>query len=82
LTDMLLKAAKEKMIEDIFEAYRLDKVPPGKGMCFTVADEEVAIINVDGTIYAMKVPAFTRERRWVPGSWTVKSSPAGPHGWR
>ncbi len=67
---------------DIVEAYRLEKVPPGKGMCFTVADEEVAIINVDGTIYAMKVPAFTRERRWVPGSWTVKSSPAGPHGWR
>src|SRR5258708_37238524 len=28
--------------------------PTGKGMCFTVADEEVAIINVDGTIYAMK----------------------------
>jgi nitrite reductase/ring-hydroxylating ferredoxin subunit len=35
------------------EAGRLEQVPPGKGMSFTVAGREVAIFNVDGTIYAM-----------------------------
>jgi 3-phenylpropionate/trans-cinnamate dioxygenase ferredoxin subunit len=53
-TDRPPRPAKEKIMADFVEASRLEQVPPGKGMCFTVADEEVAIINVDGTIYAMK----------------------------
>jgi 3-phenylpropionate/trans-cinnamate dioxygenase ferredoxin subunit len=38
---------------DFVEAARLEHVPPGTGMCFTVADKGVAIFNVNGTIYAM-----------------------------
>ncbi len=34
-------------------AARLDQVPPGSGMSFTVADKQIAIFNVDGTVYAM-----------------------------
>jgi 3-phenylpropionate/trans-cinnamate dioxygenase ferredoxin component len=41
------------MIMDFVEAARLEQVPPGTGMCFAVAGKDVAIFNVDGTIYAM-----------------------------
>jgi nitrite reductase/ring-hydroxylating ferredoxin subunit len=38
---------------DFIEAARLDEIPPGCGACVTVAGNEVALFNVDGTIYAM-----------------------------
>jgi nitrite reductase/ring-hydroxylating ferredoxin subunit len=40
------------MVEYV-EAGRLDQVPPGKGTTFTVAGKELALFNVDGTIYAI-----------------------------
>lgn len=39
---------------DFVEAARLEQVPLGTGMCFNVAGKDVAIFNVDGTIYAME----------------------------
>ena len=37
-----------------FESARLEQVPPGqRRKPFTVADKDVALFNVDGTIYAM-----------------------------
>ena len=35
------------------EVARLHQVPPGKGSVFTVADKNVAVFNVAGTIYAI-----------------------------
>jgi 3-phenylpropionate/trans-cinnamate dioxygenase ferredoxin component len=35
------------------EAARLDQIPPGKGTSVKVGGKDVALFNVDGTIYAM-----------------------------
>ena len=39
---------------DFIEAMRLDDLSPGTGTCVTVAEKDVALFNVDGTIYAME----------------------------
>jgi nitrite reductase/ring-hydroxylating ferredoxin subunit len=38
---------------DFIEIARVDRIPPGSGARFTVADKEVAVFNVDGTICAI-----------------------------
>jgi len=38
---------------DFIEVTRLDQIQPGTGSRFTVADKDVAIFNVDGTICAI-----------------------------
>ena len=41
-------------MSDFIEVARLDEVPPGRGTTVTVAGKDVALFNVDGTIYAME----------------------------
>jgi len=41
------------MAENYIEAAKLDDLPPGRSTCVTVAGKDVALFNVDGTIYAM-----------------------------
>jgi len=38
---------------DYVEAACLDEVPPGTGTSVAVGDKQVALFNVDGTIYAI-----------------------------
>ncbi len=38
---------------EFVEVARLDRIPSGSGARFTVADKEVAVFNVDGTICAI-----------------------------
>jgi nitrite reductase/ring-hydroxylating ferredoxin subunit len=38
---------------DFIEVARVDQVPPGSGRLFTVADNDIAVFNVDGTICAI-----------------------------
>src|SRR5271156_5344087 len=38
---------------EFIEVARLDQVPPGSGTSFTINDKQIAIFNVDGTVYAM-----------------------------
>jgi nitrite reductase/ring-hydroxylating ferredoxin subunit len=38
---------------NFIEVARLEQVPPGKGTTFTVQGKDLALFNVDGTIYAM-----------------------------
>jgi 3-phenylpropionate/trans-cinnamate dioxygenase ferredoxin subunit len=40
-------------VADFIEVARLDQVRPGTGSRFIVADKEVAVFNVDGTICAI-----------------------------
>ena len=49
---------------EFIEAGRLEDVPPGKGRTVTIAGKEVALFNVDGTIYAMDDSASTTACRW------------------
>jgi 3-phenylpropionate/trans-cinnamate dioxygenase ferredoxin component len=38
---------------DFIEAARVDELPPGRGTRAVVAGRDVALFNVDGTVYAM-----------------------------
>lgn len=38
---------------DFIEAARVDELPPGRGTRVVVAGRDVALFNVDGTVYAM-----------------------------
>ena len=37
---------------EFVEAAQLDQIPPGTGTTVTVAGKELALFNVDGTVYA------------------------------
>ena len=37
---------------EFIEVARLDELPSGRGTVVTIADKDVALFNVDGTIYA------------------------------
>jgi 3-phenylpropionate/trans-cinnamate dioxygenase ferredoxin component len=38
---------------DFIEVARVDQIPSGSGRLFTVADKDIAVFNVDGTICAI-----------------------------
>jgi nitrite reductase/ring-hydroxylating ferredoxin subunit len=38
------------IMAEFVEVARVEKIPPGSGSRFTVADKDVAVFNVDGTI--------------------------------
>jgi nitrite reductase/ring-hydroxylating ferredoxin subunit len=38
---------------DFVEAARLDQIPPGKAMCVKVGARDMALFNVEGSVYAM-----------------------------
>src|SRR5215467_11613515 len=40
-------------MENFLEAFSLDKLPPGTGIAVTLADNDIALFNVDGTIHAI-----------------------------
>jgi 3-phenylpropionate/trans-cinnamate dioxygenase ferredoxin component len=40
-------------VADFIEVARVDRIPPGSGLRFSVAGKDVAVFNVDGTICAI-----------------------------
>jgi nitrite reductase/ring-hydroxylating ferredoxin subunit len=64
------------------EVARLDELPPGRGTTATIADKDVALFNVEGTVYAMENACLHRAQ-------SLGSSPINGcvvtcrgHGWR
>lgn len=45
-------------MSEFFAVSRLEQVPPDTGTTFTVADKQLAVFNVSGTVHA--------DRRWLP----------------
>jgi 3-phenylpropionate/trans-cinnamate dioxygenase ferredoxin component len=43
----------ENEIPEFIEVAPIDRIPPGKGEPFTIADQSLAVFNVDGTICAV-----------------------------
>ena len=65
------------------EAARLEQVPPGKGISFTVAGREVAIFNLDGTVYAMmRVSCFHHGGHLGNSDLKRKIVSSRGHGWK
>lgn len=67
---------------DFIEVARLDQVQPGTGMSFTVAGKEVALFNVDGTIYAMEDSCLHKGASLGTGQIEGKVVTCRAHGWR
>ena len=41
------------MAENYIEAAKLDDLPPGRGTCVRVDGKDIALFNVDGTVFAI-----------------------------
>jgi nitrite reductase/ring-hydroxylating ferredoxin subunit len=67
---------------DFKEVARLDDIPPGSGASFTVADKDVAIFNVDGTIYAIDDSCLHKGSSLGAGQLEGKIVTCRSHGWR
>jgi nitrite reductase/ring-hydroxylating ferredoxin subunit len=67
---------------EFVEVARLDQVPPGSGTSFTVAGKEVAIFNLDGTIYAMEDSCLHKGASLGNGQLDGKVVTCRAHGWR
>jgi len=67
---------------EFFEVAALEQVPPGTGTTFTVGDQQVAVFNVDGTIYAMADGCLHRGSSLGSGKLEGKVVTCRAHGWR
>jgi len=67
---------------DFKEVARLDEVPPGSGASFTVADKDVAVFNVDATIYAIDDACLHKGSSLAAGQLEGKVVTCRSHGWR
>jgi len=67
---------------EFVEVARLEQVPPGTGTTFTVADKQVAVFNVDGTIYAMGDGCLHHGSSLGSGKLDGKVVTCRAHGWR
>ena len=61
------------------EVARLDELPAGQGTVVTIANRDVALFNVDGTIYAMANACLHQGQSLGSAApSTARSSPAAP----
>ena len=64
------------------EALRLEELPPGRGTCVTIAGKDVALFNVDGTIYAMEDSCLHQGLALGNSELVGKVVTCRGHGWR
>ncbi len=67
---------------EFIEVARLDQVPPGSGASFTINDKQIAIFNVDGTVYAMDDSCLHKGASLGGGQLAGKVVTCRAHGWR
>lgn len=67
---------------EFIEAARLDELPPGRGMSVTVAGSDVALFNVEGTIYAMEDSCLHQGSSLGTCELRGKVVTCRGHGWR
>lgn len=64
------------------EVAQLKQVPPGTGATFTVVDKQIAVFNVDGTLYAIADACLHRGSSLGSGKLDGKVVTCRSHGWR
>jgi 3-phenylpropionate/trans-cinnamate dioxygenase ferredoxin component len=67
---------------EFVEVMRLEQLPPGRGTMVTVADKDVALFNVDGTIYAMEDSCLHQGLSLGTSRLEGKVVTCRGHGWR
>lgn len=69
-------------MSEFVEVTTLDDVPAGKGRAFTVAGKEIALFNVDGTVYAIDDACLHHGSSLASGLLQGKVVICPAHGWR
>jgi nitrite reductase/ring-hydroxylating ferredoxin subunit len=67
---------------DFIEATELSKLPPGTGTTATIAGKEVALFNVDGTVYAVDDSCLHQGASLGTSKLEGKIVTCRAHGWR
>jgi 3-phenylpropionate/trans-cinnamate dioxygenase ferredoxin component len=67
---------------EFVEVMRLEELPPGKGTTVTVGGKDVALFNVDGTIYAMEDSCLHQGLSLGTSQLEGKVVTCRGHGWR
>ncbi len=67
---------------EYIEVTSLEKLPVGTGSSFTVAEKDIAVFNVDGTIYAMADTCLHKGYSLGSGVLNGKVVTCRAHGWR
>lgn len=69
-------------MSDYVEVMRLEQLPPGNGTTVTVAGKDVAIFNVEGTIYAIEDTCLHQGQSLGTSKLEGKVVTCRGHGWR
>ena len=67
---------------EFVEVMRLEELPPGRGTTVTVGGKDVALFNVDGTIYAMEDSCLHQGLSLGTSKLEGKVVTCRGHGWR
>jgi nitrite reductase/ring-hydroxylating ferredoxin subunit len=69
-------------MSDFVEVARVEQLLPGTGKCFTVAGKNIAVFNVDGSIYAIDDTCLHKGASLGTGKLEGKVVTCRAHGWR
>src|SRR5215510_3976402 len=67
---------------EYIEVLRVEELPPGRGTCVTVAGKDIALFNVDGSIYAMENECLHQGLSLGTSELQGKVVTCRGHGWR
>ena len=67
---------------EFIEVLRIEKLPPGRGVCVTVKGQDIALFNVDGSIYAIEDSCLHQGSSLAAGLLQGKVVTCRSHGWR
>ncbi len=67
---------------EFIEVARLDELPPGRGTVVTIADKDVALFNVEGTVYAIEDACLHQGQSLGSSSLDGCVVTCRAHGWR
>jgi 3-phenylpropionate/trans-cinnamate dioxygenase ferredoxin subunit len=70
------------MMAEFIEVLREEELPPGRGTCVTVAGKDIALFNVDGSIYAMEDSCLHQGSSLGNSVLEGKVVTCRGHGWR
>ena len=69
-------------VAEFVEAARLADLPPGRGTVVTIGDKDVALFNVEGTVYAMENACLHQGQSLGSSSLDGCVVTCRAHGWR
>ena len=69
-------------MSEFIEVLREEELPPGRGMVVTVAGKDIALFNVDGSIYATENSCLHQGMSLGTSALDGKIVTCRGHGWR